>query len=130
VTPRPIALWLDFIERGHLEILDELLADDSAFYSPAVFAAQEGKSTVKRYLSAAERLFHDSDFHYVKQWVDQRSAVLQFAAELDGTHVEGIDIIEWNDENKITSFKVMIRPLSALEVVIPKMGQILAAADC
>jgi hypothetical protein len=74
-------------------------------------------------------MFCDADFHYVAQWFDNRSAVLEFTANLDGVYVNGIDIIDWNDEDKITSFKVMVRPLRAIQLVVPKMGELLAQAE-
>jgi hypothetical protein len=52
--------------------------------------------------------------------------VLEFEAELEGAYVGGVDIIHWSDQNKITSFKVMVRPLKAIQIVIPRMGELLA----
>ncbi|MDT5003360.1 MAG: hypothetical protein QOJ24_536 [Mycobacterium sp.] len=62
------------------------------------------------YLTAAVKLFGGTDFHYVGQWLGEVSAVLQFEATVDGVYVDGIDMIAWNEDRKITSFKVMIRP--------------------
>lgn len=129
MTPLPIVRWLNFIERGHAEILDDLLAENVAFYSPAVFTPQLGHVAVARYLLAAEQMFHGTDFHYVGQWFADRSAVLEFAAELDGIHVEGVDIIYWDERDQITSFKVMVRPYKATQTVIATMGALLAAAE-
>jgi hypothetical protein len=129
MTPPAIVQWLDIIERGHTNVLDDLLAEDAVFYSPAVFTPQQGRAKVAAYLRAAERMFCDAGFHYVAQWFDERSAVLEFAANLDGVHIEGVDIIHWNDADKVTSFKVMVRPLRAIQVVIPRMGELLAQAE-
>jgi len=73
-------------------------------------------------------MFADTGFHYVEHWYNDRSAILQFRAELDGIFVEGIDMIHWSEDGKIVSFTVMIRPLKALQTVIPRMGQLLQAA--
>ena len=100
MTPPAIAQWINFIESGHTEGLDDLLAEDAVFYSPAVFTPQEGRAKVAAYLHAAELLFHDTDFQYVGRWFDARSAVLEFTANLDGLYVNGVDIIHWNDEDK------------------------------
>ena len=129
MTPPAIAQWLDFIERGEVEILDGLLAEDAVFYSPAVFTRKEGRSTVAMYLRTAEHLFCHSDFRYVAQWCDDRSAVLEFQVSLDGVHIEGVDIIHWNDDDQITSFKVMVRPLKGMQAVMGKMGELLARAE-
>lgn len=126
VTPPVIERWLSFIESGHTDELDELLAEDAVFYSPAVFTPQHGRVKVAAYLRAAERMFAEADFRYVGKWFDTHSAVLEFVAEIDGLSVEGIDMIHWNDDGKIVSVKVMIRPLKALAAVIPKMGELLS----
>jgi hypothetical protein len=128
MTPPAIARWINFIESGHTDDLDALLAEDAVFYSPAVFTPQQGRAKVAAYLRAAERMFCDADFRYVAQWFDDRSAVLEFTANLDSVYVNGIDIVHWNDEDKITSFKVMVRPLKAIQLVVPKMGELLAQA--
>ncbi|BBZ11557.1 hypothetical protein MBRA_17520 [Mycobacterium branderi] len=70
-------------------------------------------------------MFGGTDFHYVEQWYKDRSAILEFAATIDGIYVNGIDMIHWNDDGKIVSFKVMLRPLKALQAIIPKMAELL-----
>ncbi|VBA45697.1 hypothetical protein LAUMK13_05511 [Mycobacterium innocens] len=82
-----IARWLEFMEQGKTDVLDNLLAPDAVFYSPAVFAPQEGRAKVAGYLCAAELMFCDADFRYVAQWFDDRSAVLEFTAKLEGVHI-------------------------------------------
>ena len=125
-SPAVIERWLRVIESGESALLDEMLAEDAVFYSPAVFTPQRGRATAVAYLRAAEQMFSQSGFHYVNTWIDTHSAVLEFAAEVDGRAVEGVDILHWNDEGKITSVKVMIRPFKALQVVIAKMAELLS----
>ena len=127
MTPPVIQRWIDIIDNHRPEELDGLLADDAVFYSPAVFAPQEGKATTAKYLRAAEKMFSGTDFRYVGQWYGDRSAVLEVAATIDGRHVNGIDMIEWNDDEQIVSFKVMMRPFQGLQAVMPKMAELLAA---
>lgn len=103
-----------------------MLAEDAVFYSPAVFTPQRGKAVTAAYLRAAEQMFAGSGFHYVQKWFGDDSAVLHFVAEIDGLSLEGIDMIAWNDDGKITSVKVMIRPFKALQGVIGRMGALLA----
>jgi len=119
--------WLDVIENGQTDELDDMLAEDAVFYSPAVFTPQRGKAKTAAYLRAAEHMFSGTNFHYVNKWIDSHSAVLEFAAEVDGITVEGVDILHWNDEGKLTSVKVMMRPFKALQTVIAKMAELLAA---
>ena len=128
MTPQVIQRWIDIIDNHRPEDLDDLLADDAVFYSPAVFTPQEGKAKTATYLRAAEKMFAGNDFHYVSQWFSEKSAALEFVATIDGIHVNGIDIIAWNDEDKITSFKVMIRPLKGLQAIMPKMAELLAGS--
>jgi hypothetical protein len=126
MTPRAIQRWIDIIENGRTDELDDLLAPDAVFYSPAVFTPQEGRAKTLAYLTAASELFAGKGFHYVEQCFGDRVAILEFAAEIDGIHVNGVDIIHYNDDDKIVSFKVMLRPLKALQTVMPAMAELLA----
>ena len=126
-VPPVIERWLSVIESGQTAPLEDMLAEEAVFYSPAVFTPQRGRALTAAYLRAAEQMFSGTGFHYVNKWFDTHSAVLEFAAEIDGLTVEGIDMIHWNNEGKITSFKVMIRPFKALQGVIGKMAELLAA---
>lgn len=125
MTPPVIERWLQVIENGHIDELDNLLAEDAVFYSPAVFTPQEGCQKAATYLRAASKVFGDTDFHYVEQWYKERSAILEFAATIDGIYVNGVDMIHWNDDGRIVSFKVMLRPLKALQAIMPKMAELL-----
>lgn len=126
MTPPPvIQRWIDIIEGDHLDQLADLLAEDAVFYSPAIFAPQEGRATTLTYLTAAAKLFNGNDFRYVGQWFAENSAVLEFTADLDGVHVNGIDMIEWNDAGQIVSFKVMLRPFKAIQTVMLRMAELL-----
>lgn len=127
MTPQVIQRWIDYIGDHDPAVLDELLAEDAVFYSPAVFSPQQGRAKTAMYLNAAAKLFGGTDFHYVQQWYGERSAVLEFAATLDGVVVNGIDMIHWDEDGRIVSFKVMIRPFKGLQAVIPRMAELLAA---
>ncbi|MFZ2175500.1 MAG: nuclear transport factor 2 family protein [Rhodococcus sp. (in: high G+C Gram-positive bacteria)] len=126
IRPAVIARWHEIVETSDLRALDTLIAEDAVFSSPAVFTPQEGKAKTFAYLGAALTVFENTGFHYVDEWYGERSAVLEFAADLDGIHVNGVDMIRWSDEDRITSFKVMIRPLKGLQALIPRMGEQLA----
>lgn len=90
-----------------------------------MFTPQEGRAKTAAYLTAAAKVFGDSDFHYVERWYSERSAILEFAATIDGIYVNGIDMIHWNDDEQIVSVKVMLRPLKALQTIIPAMAELL-----
>lgn len=117
--------WIDAVESGRIDHVTELLADDAVFYSPAVFTPQRGKETVIDYLTAADNVFADTGFSYVEQWYSERSAILEFAANIDGIYVNGIDMVHWDDDGKIVEVKVMLRPLKALQTIVPKMAALL-----
>jgi hypothetical protein len=122
VTPPVIQRWIDIIENARTDPLDDLLADDAVFYPPVVFTPLEGKAKTAAALRAAVELFAGTGIHYVEQWFADRSAVIEFAAEIDGVQVNGVDIIHLNDDAKIVSFMVMMRPLKALQ----EMARLLA----
>lgn len=116
--------------------LDELLADDVVFYSPVVFTPQEGKEITKLYLSAAGNTFSGgeeekapgkeaSNFRYAKEVVCGNQMVLEFESEIEGKYINGVDIITWNEEGKISEFKVMIRPLQAVNMMHAQMKAML-----
>ncbi len=119
--------WHTFIETRNPKILDDLLANDVIFYSPIVWVPQDGKQITKLYLMAALEVFgsENSNFMYVRQVIDKNQFFLEFATMIDGITVNGVDMIEVNNENKIISFKVMIRPLKAIHKVHEKMGEML-----
>ena len=125
MTPQVIQRWIEIIDTGRTDELHELLAEDAVFYSPAVFTPQEGRAKAVAYLAAAAKLVADTGFHYIEKWYSEHSAGLEFAADIDGIHVNGIDMVHWNDDGKITSVKVMLRPLKALQTVVPEMGRLL-----
>ncbi len=102
--------------------LDALLADDVVFLSPVVHTPQRGRAITAKYLAAALRVLGNENFRYVEQWVGPSSAVLEFATVIDGIEVEGVDIIGWSAEGRIDRFKVMVRPLKAIDLVRQKMA--------
>lgn len=103
----------------------ELLAADAVFHSPVVHTPQRGKALTHAYLAAAFQVFFNPSFRYVREVVDGNHAVLEFEVELDGVSVNGVDMITWNDDNQITEFKVMLRPLKAINLIHQKMAQML-----
>ena len=134
-----IEKWHEIMKSGGSDAaakLDDLLHDDVVFYSPVVFTPQKGKDVTKLYLAAASGVFStkkknrseekkESKFRYVKELVEGNTACLEFETEMNGIYVNGIDLITWNDDNKITEFKVLIRPLQAVNTIHEMMGKML-----
>ena len=102
-----------------------LLAEDVVFHSPVVHAPQEGRKLAAMYLSAAFQVFANPTFRYVREVVGESDAVLEFETEIDGVLVNGVDLIRWNDAGKIIDFKVMLRPLKAINLIHQKMAAML-----
>ena len=123
--PAALRRWHAVVESKDPALLDDLLADEVVFRSPAVYAPQEGKALTAGYLTAALTVLAPS-LRYVSQWHDQASAVLEFEADLEGVFVQGVDILRWNGEGKLVSFTVMVRPIRGLEKLIELMAHQLA----
>ncbi|TDU32091.1 SnoaL-like protein [Panacagrimonas perspica] len=128
MNPNPLAVWHHAVKTRDPSGLGAVMADDAVFHSPVVHTPQVGKAIMHRYLSAALGCLIDDSFRYVREVVSGRDAVLEFEVELDGIRVNGVDMISWNDAGKITDFKVMIRPLKAINVVHQRMGAMLQKA--
>lgn len=115
------------VEDRDLSRLESILADDAVFYSPVVHTPQLGKRRVLPYLAAAFHVFLNPTFKYVRQIVGDCDAVLEFSVEIDGISVNGVDMMKFNDAGLISEFKVMLRPLKAVNTIHEKMGAMLAA---
>lgn len=119
-----VADWHSYMESGgDRALLDALVRDDAVFHSPVVHTPQEGKAKVMLYLLSAAKVLGGDSFRYVREVVEGNEALLEFTAELDGIHVNGIDLITFDDDGKIKDFKVMVRPLKAVN----KLWEMMAA---
>ncbi len=122
-----IQSWHELVSTRNLEGLGPLLAEDVVFHSPVVHTPQRGKAITSQYLGAAFRVFFNESFRYVREVRGPRHAVLEFQVEIEGISVNGVDMIEWNEEGKIVDFKVMIRPLKAINLIHQKMAAMMQA---
>ena len=120
-----IDTWHQLIEDRNAAGLDEILADDVVFHSPVVHTPQQGKALTKLYLSAAIMVLGGSKFEYVREVIGESDAVLEFTAEVNGILINGVDMVHWNEDGKIDDFKVMIRPLKAVNLLHGLMKQML-----
>ncbi|MBP7589550.1 MAG: nuclear transport factor 2 family protein [Thermoanaerobaculia bacterium] len=120
-----LAGWHEIVRTRNPSGLDALLADDVVFHSPVVHTPQRGKALVLQYLRAAVQVFGNETFRYVRELEGPRDAVLEFEVEIDGLHVNGVDMIRWNDDGRIVDFKVLVRPLKALLGIQQKMAALL-----
>lgn len=121
--------WHEVIEAGStVEALSEILHDDVVFHSPVVHTPQIGRAITTAYLTAASKTLGNSSFQYLREVVGDQTVVLEFQTEMDGIRVNGIDMISFDSDGKIVDFKVMVRPLKAVNKVWEMMGTQLAKA--
>jgi hypothetical protein len=120
--PKVIRDWHELATSRNAAGLDRLLADDVVFISPVVHTPQVGKAITTAYLTAALAVLNNGAFRYLNEWIGERSAVLEFETVIDGITLNGIDMITWNGEDRITEFKVMVRPLKAINLLHQLMG--------
>lgn len=119
--------WHRLVETQDEAGLDDILASDVVFHSPVVHTPQEGKQITRTYLSAAMQVLNNDSFKYVREVVSDHDAVLEFVTQIDGIVVNGVDMITWGADGRITDFKVMIRPLKAINLIHRLMGEMLQA---
>ncbi|MCX5848418.1 MAG: nuclear transport factor 2 family protein [Deltaproteobacteria bacterium] len=120
-----IATWHKLLETKDAAGLDNLLADDVVFYSPVVHTPQVGKAITTLYLTAALYVFNNGSFKYLREIISGNNAVLEFTTVIDGITINGVDMITWGADGRITEFKVMIRPLKAITLIHRMMGKML-----
>lgn len=117
--------WHAAVKTRRPEDIPPLLADDVVFESPIVHTPQRGKALTTLYLQGAVHVLNNDSFHYLNEWHGADSAILEFQTTIDGITVNGIDMIWWNEDGLITRFKVMVRPLKAINMLHQKMGAML-----
>jgi len=121
-APETIQRWHAYMQADDPALLDALLSEAAVFESPVVHTPQAGKGKTMAYLRAAAVVLGNPSFRYLNEWYADRSAILEFACEIDG-----IDMISWGEDGRITHFKVMVRPLKAMNKLHQMMGERLAA---
>lgn len=127
MTVPALDTWHHLVRSQDASGLNALIADDAVFYSPVVHTPQRGKKMTVMYLSAAFQVFFNAGFRYVREIVGESDAMLEFETEVDGVLVNGVDLIKWNSAGQIVEFKVMVRPLKAMNIIHQRMADMLQA---
>jgi hypothetical protein len=122
-TPATIERWYRLVASRDMRALHELLADDVVFVSPVVHTPQVGRAITQAYLQAALQVLNNPSFRYLNEWFGADSAVLEFECVVEGITINGIDMIGWNAEGRIDRFKVMVRPLKAVNKLHEMMAR-------
>ena len=125
MTDHPLDTWHRLVRTQDAAGLHTLLAEDAVFHSPVVHTPQRGRHLAAAYLGAAFRVFFNPTFRYVRQIVGESDAMLEFETEIDGVQVNGVDLIKWNGAGQIVDFKVMLRPLKAINLIHQRMAAVL-----
>jgi hypothetical protein len=123
--PAPLAAWHELVRSRDMRQLAALLHDDVVFHSPVVHTPQRGKAITTAYLTGAMHVLNNQSFRYEREVVGAHDAVLEFVTEVDGIVINGVDLIRWDERGRIVDFKVMVRPLKAVNALHQKMAEML-----
>ena len=115
--------WYAYLKSHDRVALWELLHPDAVFESPVVHTPQRGRDIAFKYLSSAEKVLGGPGFAYHGEWRNATGPVLEFETEIDGIRINGVDIIAFDAEGRITNFKVMVRPLKAINLLHRLMAE-------
>lgn len=122
MNPLFLRAWHDYVSSHDERTLWDMLHPDAVFESPVVHTPQRGREVTFKYLNAAFVVLGGSGFRYVGSWENASGVVLEFENEIQGIRLNGIDMITWNEAGQITHFKVMVRPLKAINMLHQMMG--------
>ena len=118
--------WYGYMKSHDHAALWDLLHPDVVFESPVVHTPQIGRDITFKYLAGAEKVLGGPGFRYIGEWRNADSAILEFENEIESVKLNGIDRITFGDDGRITHFKVMVRPLKAINLLHRLMGEQLA----
>jgi hypothetical protein len=123
MTKAGLAKWYAYLKSHDHAALRELLHPDAVFESPVVHTPQRGRDVTFKYLASAVKMLGGPSFAYRGEWRSDNGAVLEFETEIEGIKINGVDIITFDKEDRITHFKVMVRPLKAINLLHRLMGE-------
>jgi len=115
--------WYEYVRTRDRATLWDAIHPDAVFESPVVYTPQRGRDVVFKYLSSAVKVLGGPSFAFVGEWRGDKGAVVEFEGELDGIRINGVDMITVGDDGRITNFKVMVRPLKAMNLLHQLMGE-------
>ena len=123
MTTSPLDKWYGYMKSHDRDALWDLLHPDAVFESPVVHTPQRGRDITFKYLASAEQVLGGEGFAYVGEWRSERGAVLEFEKTIDGIKINGVDIITFGADDRITHFKVMVRPLKGINLLHQLMAE-------
>ena len=120
-APSAVRTWHEVVRTGDRQLLQSLLTDDVVFRSPAVHTPQAGRALTTQYLEAAMAVL-GPNLQYHRQWFGLDSAVLEFSTVVDDVEIHGVDMMTWDEHDRLVDFTVMVRPQKGLATVIEHVG--------
>lgn len=120
-----LSRWHAHVKAPDHANLWDMLHPDAVFESPVVHTPQRGRDIVFKYLASADKVLGGEGFTYTGEWLNAHGAILEFENTINGIKVNGIDMITWDEDGRIAHFKVMVRPLKAIQMVHQMMGEML-----
>lgn len=106
----------------------DMLDPDAIFESPVVHTPQRGRDITFKYLESADKVLGGPGFTYTGEWLNDTGAILEFTNEINGIKINGVDMISFGSDGRIVRFKVMVRPLKAVNMLHEMMAAQLQAA--
>jgi hypothetical protein len=126
MTVTALDKWYDYTKSHDRAALWDMLDPEAVFESPVVHTPQRGRDITFKYLLGADKVLGGPGFSYVGEWRSDSGAVLEFENVIEGIRINGVDIITFGSDGRITHFKVMVRPLKAINLLHRLMGEQLA----
>jgi ketosteroid isomerase-like protein len=127
MSDNPLERWHQIVMAQDIAALDDFLADEVVFHSPILHTPQRGKQLVTRYLSAALRVFFNPSVRVLRKIVVSSDGMFEFETQIDGITVNVVDIMSWDDAGRIVEFKVLVRPLKAIQLTQQRMAAMLGS---
>ena len=117
-----IKQWHKMVDEKDLSKLGNFLSEQAVFRSPMAHTPYPGKMAVYFALSNVIEVFENFTYHRELISETDRSAMLEFTADVSGKTLKGVDIITFNEAGLITEFEVLIRPMSGLSALAVQMA--------
>jgi len=115
------------VETGDMAAMAACITEDATFHSPAVFEPYAGRAAVLTVLGAVTQVFED--FRYTGAFTgDDGRELLEFSTHVGDLQVQGVDVLTFDQDGRVTDLTVLLRPLRGLEATVAAMGERLAAA--
>ena len=67
------------------------------------------------------------DFTYLRHFSSGTGYVLEFSTHVGDARLSGADIVEFDEDGKITDFMVMVRPAGAVQILASEAARRMAA---